>query len=195
MTQRDKRRESNPRALTVRLDRAEHLFTPPGHHPSDPLSRLVPGIEEIFGELRALRLRHGVRITIELSGDAPGSDDTARMRQAISRYCELKLADLARERRALERDGFGALWIGTAILAVGLLFSEAARRATSPEELRTFLADGVFLVVAWVGLWYPLDTLIFSRRSLVREARMIEAVMNSELVITGSGAQVSGPEP
>jgi hypothetical protein len=186
VTRASRQREADAGGLTVRLDRAEHLFTAPEPQPFDPPSRLVPGIEEIFHELRALRLRRGIRITIELSGDAPGSDECSRMRQAIARYCEHKRAQLDRDRRALEKDGVGALWIGTIILAVGLLLSEAARRSTTPAEVKTFLADGLFLVVAWVGLWYPLDTLIFTRRTVVRECRVTDAVINGELVITGT---------
>jgi hypothetical protein len=29
------------------------------------------------------------------------------------------------------------------------------RRSSAPESIRMFFGDGVFLVAAWVGMWYP----------------------------------------
>jgi hypothetical protein len=43
----------------------------------------------------------------------------------------------------------------------------------------------VFLVIAWVGLWYPLDTLVFSRRPLLREKRVLSAILTMDLTVRG----------
>jgi hypothetical protein len=41
----------------------------------------------------------------------------------------------------------------------------------------------VFLVIAWVGLWYPLDTFVFVRRPLLREKRVLEAVLSMGVTV------------
>lgn len=35
----------------------------------------------------------------------------------------------------------------------------------------------MFLVIAWVGLWYPLDLLFFARLPLRREHRALDALL------------------
>ena len=40
--------------------------------------------------------------------------------------------------------------------------------------LQQVLGNGVFLVIAWVGLWYPLDLLFFARLPLRRERRALK---------------------
>jgi hypothetical protein len=41
----------------------------------------------------------------------------------------------------------------------------------------------VFLVVAWVGLWYPLDLLFFARQPVRREIGVLTAMLTLQLVI------------
>jgi len=56
-------------------------------------------------------------------------------------------------------------------------------RADVPQFWQDLLGNGVFLVIGWVGLWYPLDLLFFARQPLKREARIVEAVSQMPLVV------------
>ena len=46
-----------------------------------------------------------------------------------------------------------------------------------------FLADGVILVVAWVGMWYPLDTLVYTNRPYKMENKALTALIDAEVRI------------
>ena len=49
--------------------------------------------------------------------------------------------------------------------------------------VRDFLGQGVFLVVAWVGLWYPLDTLLWTPRVQMRQRKALQAIRVMEVSV------------
>jgi hypothetical protein len=47
--------------------------------------------------------------------------------------------------------------------------------------------NGVFLVVAWVGLWYPIDVLFIAREQAKREARVLHLMLAMPVVVRARG--------
>ena len=76
----------------------------------------------------------------------------------------------------LWRQGLRSLRPGTVLFLVGLLFSTDFLEPDVPAFLQQVLGNGVFLVIAWVGLWYPLDLLFFARLPLNREKRALKVL-------------------
>jgi hypothetical protein len=55
---------------------------------------------------------------------------------------------------------------------------------SAPEAVRdVFGDDGLFVVVAWVGLWYPLDTLFYSGRPYRLEKSVLEIMHGMQIVV------------
>ena len=77
---------------------------------------------------------------------------------------------------------------GVVVLFIGLVLSETVLRSKVPKELRDFLGNGLFLVVAWVGLWYPLDTLFYAGRPHRAERKLLRALGQVELVVHPIGS-------
>ena len=71
------------------------------------------------------------------------------------------------------RQGLRSLRSGSILFVVGLLLSTGFLQ---PDV-------GVFLVIGWVGLWYPLDLLFFARQPLKREARIVEEISRMPLIV------------
>ena len=70
------------------------------------------------------------------------------------------------------------------LLAVGLALSQATLHSDDlPDSLRIFFGEGLFLVAAWVGVWYPLDVLIYSPRPLRRDRAVLQAMAAAEVVV------------
>ena len=69
--------------------------------------------------------------------------------------------------------GRHSLVSGSLLFLAGVMLSFAFSRPGAPEFWKDLLGDGVFLVVAWVGLWYPLDLLFIARQPLNREIRAL----------------------
>ena len=74
------------------------------------------------------------------------------------------------------RQGLRSLRPGTLLFLVGLLLSTDFLEPDVPEFFQQVLGNGVFTVIAWVGLWYPLDLLLFARFPLRRELRALKAL-------------------
>jgi len=165
----------------VRLDSPAAMFAVDRPDYFSDTATLTPGIDQIVGELRIRRLDGGVRATVELpAADAgPGADE--RMSAAIARYCRDRLQQLDLQLQAVRREGLHALFLGLVMLIAGLVLSQVVNKSDLPEDLRVFLGDGVFLIAAWVGIWYPLDTLIYVPAPLRRDRRVLTALRDAEI--------------
>ena len=167
----------------MQLDAVESMFAVPEPDYFSDTATVVPGVDQLMGELRPRRVDDGVRVTVELPPDdvEPGQDE--RLAAAIGRYCRARIRTLDDQLRALRREGMRALVIGFVMLAAGLALSQATSNSNLPESLRVFFGDGVFLVAAWVGIWYPLDTLIYIPGPLRRDRQVLEALRQAEVVV------------
>ena len=114
-----------------------------------------------------------------------------RIRRAIERYCDLRETESQSERAALRRVGLAALAVGLPILFVGLALYTLLHRTHATDLLRIYVGNGILLVTAWVGLWYPLDTLLHYDRPYRQELQVLLRRRQAELVIKAAPAGVA----
>ncbi|MGH3599377.1 MAG: hypothetical protein ACRDQH_03720, partial [Pseudonocardiaceae bacterium] len=96
-----------------------------------------------------------------------------------------------------------SLRTGSLLFLVGLGLSYYFTRSSVPEIAQQLLGNGVFLVILWIGLWYPLDLLFFARQPVRREVRMLSLLQRVPFVILAEeeeprgapGTAVRGPGP
>lgn len=172
-----------PLSIILELDRLEQLFDVSGFEIGGARPRVVPGLDEAFAVTRAEDPRRPVQLSIRLSAAAAADVDEPEARLAVASYCGLRAREVEREKDALMSDGRSSLGIGILVLAVGLIVSQAIHHVDLPEQLDTFLGDGLFLVVAWVGLWYPIDTLLYGRRDAGRRAAAWRSLQRASVSI------------
>lgn len=181
-------RSPRARELTVAIGHPEELFEPSPGEVADGRPPGDPGIERIRRALlESSSLRTPAAVTIELPAGqlTPGLE--RGIRQAVRRYCDDGLAHAREELRAIRRDGMQTLVLGAVMLAAFLVVSEAILRSKAPREIRDFFGNGLFLVAAWVGMWYPLDTLIYSGRPHRLERRLLHALRSAEITVRAAG--------
>lgn len=179
--------------VVVHLTRPEDLVVvDPAALLDDPgpdLARTVPGVEEILAELLArprLRTRRRIVLTVPVAGSPEAPDDTAlavRLTAVVARWCRSKMESAERASRGAWRQGVSSLGTGSLLFVIGLLLSTNFLEPDVPEFLQNLLGNGVFLVIAWIGLWYPLDLLFFARSPLRREMRALERMAQMPLVV------------
>ena len=151
-----------------------------------------PGIQRIRDELDASRRGTEVTVEIVLPADKATPEVERGVRRAIARYCEAGIARAEHDLKAIHRDGWRTFLFGAVVLAVGLLLSEAVlRERVIPKELRDFFGNGLFLVVAWVGLWYPLDTLAYGGQPYRHERKLLRALSQVEILVRPGGGEPS----
>lgn len=170
--------------IVVRVDTPDELFTVDTHRLLAGAGRLVPGADELVDLfLRQKKVRRRHRIVVELAATDGLAESSRTVENAIRRYLELRIEHLRRQRAVMWRQGMRSLFAGFVIFFVGVFLSYGFTRPATPDFWRQLLGDGVFLVVAWIGLWYPLDLLFVSRQPLKREIRMLGRMATLPIVV------------
>src|SRR5687767_11206543 len=147
-------------------------------------ARIEPGADEIVHELLGRsRVQRRARIVVMLPAEQITEGIVETLHVALRRYCEARLARVDRETELAWRQGLRSLGSGSILFLVGLLLSAGFLEPDVPEFWQNLLGNGVFLVIGWVGLWYPLDLLCFARQPLKREARIVEAISRMPLLV------------
>ena len=147
----------------------------------DDDARTVPGADEVLDELLTRRrVERGDRLVLTLpaTGIGPDRAETENLLvTALRRWSRRRLETTEREAAVLRRQGWASLRPGVPLFLIGLLFSTDFLAPDVPEFFQNLLGNGVFLVIAWVGLWYPLDLLFFARLPLRRQQRVLDALL------------------
>jgi hypothetical protein len=172
--------------VVVQLCRPDELFAvDPRALLRDPAgARTRPGIDELLDELLARpRARRNPQLVVTLPADELAEDTAPRLTTAVSRWCAQRIEQDERETRVLWRQGLRSLRSGILLFVVGLLLSTGFLAPGMPVLLQEALGNGVFLVLAWVGLWYPLDLLFFARQPLRREIRVLDSMTRQPIEV------------
>ena len=170
--------------IHLRLGRVEDMFQTPEWDAMSSHFALEPGIDYCVSELRSRRSRSRSPVRLEL--DLPASEldpgASTRLRQAVSRYCEDRIGRNERERRIARRDAYAALKVGIPVAIVGLAIAVATAVAQTQDDFT--LPNLAGWVLAWVGLWYPLDAILFSSVAPKRENDALTRLQRAEVVVT-----------
>ena len=168
----------------VALDRPAELLSVKPEAILEREARIEPGVDEIVNELLGRsKVQRRARIVVTLPAEQIADGIAETLHTALRRYCEARLARVQRETEVVWRQGLRSLGSGSILFVVGLLLSAGFLEPDVPQFWQDLLGNGVFLVVGWVGLWYPLDLLFFARQPLKREALIVEAISQMPLVV------------
>lgn len=153
-------------------------------------ARIESGADEIVNELLGRsKVQRRARIVLTLPAEQVTQDTAGTLRVALRRYCEARLARVKREIEVAWRQGLRSLGSGSILFIVGLLLSTGFLEPDIPRFWQDLLGNGVFLVIGWVGLWYPLDLLFFARQPLKREALIVEAISRMPLLVQSADSR------
>jgi len=168
--------------IRLRLGRVEEMFEAPAWEGGLPPEHFEPGIDVCVSELRNRRPRGPVRLQLALPASRIDAETSAHLHQALDRYCAQRIARNDRDRRTTRRDGYAALKIGIPVALVGLAIAVATAVANTNDDYT--LPNLAGWVLAWVGLWYPLDTILFSSMVPKRENALLARLREAEVAIT-----------
>jgi hypothetical protein len=102
----------------------------------------------------------------------------------VERYCVMGICKAENEIRMLRREGVKTLLIGLSLFVVFGILAETVVRTDLPSPVRDFLGeDGLFVVVGWVGLWYPIETLLYSQRPYRQEIAVLKLIRRMQIEI------------
>jgi hypothetical protein len=98
------------------------------------------------------------------------------------------------KRRSTQRSGIRALRIGLPITLFGLAITALAFHVGDSNDPQTAVVDILGWVLAWLGLWYPFDKLIFYASDYVRENRALDVLRDAQVTVVPRPADAP-PEP
>jgi hypothetical protein len=83
------------------------------------------------------------------------------------------------------------LRIGLPVTLIGLAITAIAYHTGDSDDPQTAVVDILGWVLAWVGLWYPFDKLIFYPSDFVREMRAFEVLRDAKIKVFAREAGVT----
>jgi hypothetical protein len=185
VTQSEAGESGRDQVYVTRLDlaRAVDMFERPQVELGSSHGTFQPGIERCIAELESRPT--GRMVHLELTLPQPEISDGLEARLAVTmrRYCDERSYVNDCDRRATQRSGVRALRIGLPVTLLGLTITAIAFHIGDSDDPQTAVVDILGWVLAWLGLWYPFDKLIFYASDFVRENRALEVLRDARITV------------
>jgi hypothetical protein len=176
-------RRAAPVDVVVELDTPEELFYADPSGLLGGSNRIDSGMDELVERIQAQKNPSSdQRIVLDIARECD-EELAETMVVAVHRYCELRRRRAVRELDLIWRQGKRSLLNGSLLFVMGIALSYIFTRPWVPELPGELLGNGVFLVVAWVGLWYPLDLLFIAREQAKREISVLGLMVAMPVVV------------
>jgi hypothetical protein len=176
------------RELTLDLEDADELFAAREPDVASGMPGMPSGIERIREELDASSLPESFATVILLPPAKVQPGLACDVGRAVERYCDMGIARAQNEIKMLRREGIRTFLIGLSLFIVFVSIAEALEHTGLPEVVRNVLGtDGLFLVVGWVGLWYPIETLLYTPRPHRQEIAVLRAMRGMRIEVRAAG--------
>jgi hypothetical protein len=126
-----------------------------------------------------------MRLVLLLPPKEMEPDLEAKVRSGIQRFCTLKIEDNNNKLRFLRqlwwRSAFnGVLFLAVCILLANLFGSDWL--PFLPSLFKSILAEG-FTIIGWVGLWHPVETLLYDWIPIARENDVYQFIRAMDIEI------------
>jgi hypothetical protein len=174
---------SSPQVISLSLTSPEEMFV---LAPADLFSEyrnFMTGLEYCISVLRSRHSKEPVRIDLALPPEQISDALDQRIGRTLTRYCDHRIAYNQRERRAVRFDGVFSLWVGLPLVVLGFLLVIIKSSIVGATGNANLVVDSAGWVLVWVGLWFPLDTLLFTPLSYGRENRVLKRLRTADIII------------
>ncbi len=138
----------------------------------------LSGIDQLMDALKARPdwRRTGVEAVVHLPVTAAGDPRAARLPAALDRYCRIQSEYSRRKVTELRLEGRHAMRMGALFLVICMALSGVFEKLVGAEGfLGRVLVEGL-VIAGWVGLWHPLDLLLYSWWPYARDIKLYEKI-------------------
>ncbi len=175
--------DAGRRVLRVELARAVDMFDAPTLELGSTVGGFTPGIDRCVTELESHPDTKAPQLEIALPPAELAADLPEKMTVTLRRYCDERMRENANARSATIRSGWRAFRIGLPVTFVGLTITAGATKIGDIDDALRAVVDILGWVLAWVGLWYPFDKILFYPLDIVRENRALATLSQAEVKI------------
>lgn len=170
--------------INLRLMRAHDMFELPQTDLFSEYRNFLTGVDFCLSELRGRPSSGQVRLEVSLPESEIDAGVAERLGRTLRRYCQHRIRYNIRESRAQRLGGVSALRIGIPICAFGLALTVAASKVQPSSGIGHVITDTLGWVLVWIGLWFPLDQLLFYPLSFARETRVLRHLAEATVVVS-----------
>jgi len=176
--------------ISVDLNAIDELFQEPDFDPFNPQSRCESGMADLYNQTQNLSSKEALQITISIPGDVVEEDKKNEIKNAIQRYCVVKITQSEREAQEIRKQGVRDLRWAMIISVTLLLGAFLITQLTFLPEILIYLLSTGAGIIAWVTLWPPLDSILYEwspyrqtkiRYQLLNSAQLMLKIQDSKL--------------
>ena len=169
--------------LRVVLAHAVDMFETPTVELGSTVGGFTPGIDQCIADLAGHPVEKGLRLEIALPPDEITADLAEKMAVTLRRFCSERAAYNSSARSATIRSGVRAFRVGLPVTIAGLAITAGATKIGDIDDALRAMVDILGWVLAWVGLWYPFDKILFYPLDHLRENRALATLGRAEVTI------------
>jgi hypothetical protein len=167
--------------IELQLLHADDMFEMPHTDLFSEYRNFLTGVDFCLSELRGRPSRRPVRLEIRLPAGEIDDGLAGRLAQTLRRYCDHRIRYNRREGQAQRVGGVSALRIGVPVSALGLVLTAVATTMKPVGGAANLITDHLGWVLAWIGLWFPLDQFLFYPLAYRRESRVLRLLASAEI--------------
>lgn len=172
--------------IVVVLEQVEDLFMAASFAPLAGHFEPRSGMEQVLDQVAVRLPRPGEQLHLQLIIRQPTEASDEAIKAAVRGYCEAVIVDRRLDLQRIQRNGRNALLLGLGFLAACMALSTAASASSFlPEFIRRLFGEGL-VIAGWVGLWRPIEVMLFDTRPPQHEIRLHRAIGASMLDIRRS---------
>lgn len=176
--------EKNERRVVVlHLNHASEMFEMPQSDLFSDYRNFLTGVDYCVSELRSRRNKIPIRLEVSLPDTEVDEGVAERIARTLRRYCDHRIEYNLRERRASRFDGAASLWVGLPIAAIGMFVVILGAKLTNPSDNGGLVLNTGGWILAWVGLWFPLDSMLFTPLGYGRENQVLRLLHDADVVV------------
>jgi hypothetical protein len=183
----------NRQVIELRLVQARDMFEMPSTDLFSEYRNFLTGVDFCLSELRSRRSRRPVRLEIRMPSEEIDDGVAERLARTLRRYCNHRIRYNRQESQAQRVGAVSAFRIGIPISALGLALAAAATKIRPPGGAANLVADHLGWVLAWIGLWFPLDQFLFNPLAYGRETRVLLLLASAEVEVSPHEPVAGGP--
>jgi hypothetical protein len=169
--------------IELRLVQASDMFEMPSTDLFSEYRNFLTGVDFCLSELRSRRSRRPVRLEIRMPPEEIDDGVAERLSRTLRRYCKHRVRYNRRESQSQRVGGVSALRIGIPVSALGLVLAAVSTKIKPPGGAANLVTDHLAWVLAWIGLWFPLDQFLFNPLAYGRETRVLNLLASAEVEV------------
>jgi len=170
--------------IQLDLARAVDIFEAPAVELGSRHGTFQPGIDLCIAELESHPTERPVHVEITLPPAEIRDGLEESFAVTMRRYCDERSYVNTCKRRSTQRSGVRALRIGLPVTLLGLAITALAFHVGDGDDPQTGVVDIIGWVLAWLGLWYPFDKLVFYASDDIRENRALDALRDARVAVS-----------